>query len=260
MSDVHVYNYRENTGAPLRLQFVPTVALIRTDFLFNHNQVPPPQDDENTTISRLFNSITTAGGFTYFSRNGSVSITIDQCRFVGNKANVNNPSDTRPDLFKANGHGGAVLIRLAGIANGVINITNSLFHSNEAEIDGGGVYFSLSDNFSSNSVYLYNNTFINNTVLKSSGGAISWTILSYSFDNSLVVENCEFINNSGNAGGAVALSLYGTSLDSFLLPDSALFNDCLFYNNIGRIEGTAVGLFALVHVEEFGFPVEFTDW
>lgn len=244
----------------MRLQFVPTVALIRTEFFFNHNEIPTPRDDENTTVSRLFNSITTAGGFTYFSQNASVSITVDRCSFVGNKANTNSPSDTRPELLKANGHGGAVLIRLAGITKGVINITNSLFHSNEAEIDGGGIFFSLSENFSSNSVYLYNNTFINNTVLKSSGGAISWVVFSYSFDNSLVVENCNFINNSGNAGGAVGLLLHGTSLDSFLLPDSAHFIDCLFYNNVGSIEGTAVGLFALVHVEEFGFPVEFTDW
>lgn len=252
--------FRGNTGSPLRLQFVPTISLIRTDFIFNHNEILAPEDDENTTVSRLFNSITTAGGFTYYSQNGSVFITIDQCQFIGNRANVNRASDTRPMLLKANGHGGAVVIRLAGIANGIINITNSLFDNNEAEVDGGGIYFFLSENVSSNSVFLYNNTFINNRVLTSSGGAISWIVFSYSFRNSLVVEDCKFINNSGSAGGAVGISLHGTSLDSFLHPDEAHFIRCLFDSNVGKIEGTAVGLFALLHVEEFGFPVEFKDW
>ena len=236
------------------------MSLIRTNFINNRNEILAPEDDESTIVSQLFNSITTSGGFTYYNLNGNVSIRIDHCQFIGNRANVNRASDTRPMLLKANGHGGAVAIRLAGIGNGVISVTNSLFDSNEAEVDGGGIYFSLSDGFSSNSVHLCNNTFTSNRVLESSGGAISWIVFSYSFNNSLIVEDCIFTNNSGNAGGAVSISLHGTSLDSFLLPDKAHFIHSLFSSNVGKIEGSAVGLFALLHVEEFGFPVEFTDW
>lgn len=236
------------------------MSLIRTNFINNRNEIIAPEDEETTTVSELFNSITTSGGFTYYNLNGSVSITIDHCQFIGNRANVNRASDTRPMLLKANGHGGAVVIRLAGIDSGVIRVTNSLFDSNEAEVNGGGIYFSLSDGFSSNYVHLYNNKFTNNIALQSSGGAISWIVFSYSFNNSLIVEDCRFMNNGGNAGGAVSISLHGTSLDSFLLPDKAHFIRCLFTSNVGKIEGSAVGLFALLHVEEFGFPVEFTDW
>lgn len=254
--------FRKNIGSPLRVQFVPTIALIRTDFIHNMNEVAAPEDDENTTTSELFSSISTSGGFTYYSQNGSVSIIIDQCKFISNRGNLNRASNTRPLLLKANGHGGAVVIRLSSISNGTINITNSLFDDNEAEVDGGGIHFALSDQFSSNSVHLYNNSFVDNRALQSSGGAISWLMVSslIASDNSWVVEDCNFDNNTGSAGGAVSLSLLGTSLESFLLPDRVEFIHCLFYNNEAMIEGTAVGLYALLHVEEFGFPVEFTDW
>lgn len=166
----------------------------------------------------------------------------------------------RPLLLKGNGHGGAMIIRLVRVSDANIQITNSLFDGNEAEVNGGGIYFSTYENFYSSNVYLYNNTFIHNRAYLSSGGAISWNAFSSSFNNSLVVNDCKFISNQGNAGGAVSIALYTTSLNSFLIPDRASFTDCLFYDNEANVEGTAVGLFALVHVEEFGFPVEFTNW
>ena len=253
---------RGNIGETLQLQFVGAVTLIRTDFILNRNEIQAPQDDENTTISELFTSITTAGGFTYFNQNATMSLIVDQCKFISNRANVNSPFDTRPLLLKVNGHGGAMIVRLSGITKGSISITNSLFDGNEAEVNGGGIYFALSEEFSSNTIRLYNNTFVNNRGVQSSGGAISWIIFSssISFNNSWVLEDCRFINNSGSAGGAVSLSLHGTSLDNFIMPDRIRFIHCLFYSNEALIEGSAVGLFALVHVEEFGFPVEFTDW
>lgn len=254
------HKHRGNIGAPLALQFVPKVKLLRTDFILNHNQVPPPEDDENTAITDIFDSITTAGGFTYFSRNESVSIMIDNCRFINNRANEHNASGIRPVVLSANGHGGAVLMHLAEVKGGTICITNSLFEGNEAQIDGGGIYFSLSSNISSNSVYLYNNTFISNRAMLSSGGGISWNTFSSSFNNSLILEDCDFIGNRGSAGGAMSISLYETNLDSFLLPDGAKFIRCLFRGNVADVEGTAVGLFALVHAEEFGYPVEFSNW
>ena len=248
----------------MQLQFVPTITLLRTNFMLNRNDYPSPQDDADITTSALFSSITTAGGFTYFNLNSTMSITIDQCMFTRNRANTNSPSDTRPLLLKVNGHGGAVVIRLSGMTNGSISIANSLFDSNEAEVNGGGIYFSLSNLFASNSIHLYNNTFVSNRVLLSSGGALSWIIFSssVSYNNLWRVEDCKFINNSASAGGAVSVSLHGNHgfEESFYLPDRVEFTQCTFDSNEAVIEGTAVGLFALVHVEEFGFPVQFTDW
>ena len=236
------------------------IRLTRTNFILNQNQIPAPLDSKNTTITELFDSITTAGGFTYYNRNDSVDITIEDCKFINNSANVNDVSTSRPELLKANGHGGGVLIRLAQVTNSNIRITNSWFEGNEAEVDGGGIYFSFSENFSSNSIYLYNNTFVRNRVYESTGGAVSWNVFSFSFNNSFVVKDCIFAENCGTAGGAVGISLYDISVDSFLLPDSAEFVGCKFLRNRARHEGSAVGLFSLVHVEEFGFPVGFTNW
>ena len=252
-------SHRENVGAPLQLQFVPTVVLLRTDFILNKNEIPAPLDTENTTISDVIGSIITAGGFTYYNRDSeNVSIIIDQCKFINNKANTNDGPTIRPLLLKGNGHGGAIIIRLLGVSEADIQITNSLFDGNEAEVNGGGIYFSTSENFYSSNVYLYNNTFIHNRAYSSSGGAISWNTFSSSFNNSLVVNDCRFVSNQGSAGGAVSIGLHTTSFQ--LIPDRASFSDCLFYNNKANVEGTAVGLFALVRVEEFGFPVEFTNW
>ena len=252
--------FRGNVGPTLRLQFVPTITLLRTDFIMNNDQSPAPQDNANTTIMEIFDSITTAGAFTYFNSNSTVSITIDECRFINNSATLNSEQDSRPVLWKANGHGGAVLIRLDRVSSGSIQITNTLFERNKADIDGGGIYFLFTESFASNSVYLFNNTFRQNRAEMSAGGAISWNIVAPSYNNSLIVEDCDFIENHGDSAGAVSLTLTDTSLESFLFPDEAKFIRCLFERNTARLEGTAVGLFALVPVEEFGYPVDFVDW
>lgn len=244
----------------MRFQFVPSIKLLRTNFLHNKNQVSGRQDNENTTISQLFRSMTTSGGLTYFSRNESVEIIIDECVFINNSAEADGSENDRPVLLKADGHGGGILIRLAQVNEARIQVTNSVFESNQAGVDGAGIYFSLSENFSSSIIYLYNNTFKHNVAVESTGGAISWNSFSLSFNNSLVLENCRFINNSGNAGGAVSLSLYNSSTSNAQLQDKAEFIKCDFVENKAMDEGTALGLFSLVGVEEFGFPVDFVNW
>ena len=217
-------------------------------------------DTENTTISELFDSITLAGGFTYFSRNTSVNIEIETCTFANNSAGPNDVNNTRPVLLKANGHGGGVLIRLAQVKEANIVISNSIFSDNEAEVDGGAIYFSLSEEFSSSQITLRNNDFINNRVSVSAGGAVSLNLFRDTFNNSFEMQDCVFSNNSANAGGAFGIALYDTGLDSIQYPDSALLERCNFVGNQASNEGTAVGLFALVHVDEVGFPVTFIDW
>ena len=244
----------------LQLKFVPSITIIQTNFSHNRNQVPAENDTNETTIDQLYNSITTAGAFTFFSRGLSeAQIIINDCYFVNNSANTNDAGNTRPTLFKANGHGGAVLIRLAQVEFADIDISDCYFVNNQAEVDGGAVYFSLSENFSSSSVRLSNNKFIGNKV-ESSGGAVSLNSFSFSFNNTFVVEDCQFERNSANAGGAFSIALYDTSIDSIQWPDTASFINCDFHDNLALNEGSAVGLFSLVHVDEVGFPVNFTNW
>ena len=153
-----------------------------------------------------------------------------------------------------------MLIRLAKIKNSVISISDSSFENNFAEVDGGAVYFSFSENFSSSSVSIQDCHFINNTALESSGGAISLNSYSGSFNNSFVFQDCEFKRNRADSGGAVGISLYDTTIDSIDQPDSASLQNCSFYGNTAHNEGTAVGLFSHVHVDETGFPVSFINW
>lgn len=240
---------------------MPSITLLRTSFLHNQNQIPASADTENTTINRLYVTITTSGAFTYYSRGvEDANIVIENCTFYNNSAGRNNINNTRPVLLKANGHGGAVLVRLAKINAASISISNSKFETNFAEVDGGAVYFSLSENFSSSSVSIRNCQFVNNTALESSGGGISLNSYSGSFNNSFIIQDCEFEQNKANSGGALGVALYDTTIDSFDLPDSASLENCSFYSNVAMNEGTAVGLFSLVHVDESGFPVSFTNW
>lgn len=251
---------RNNTGAVLQLQFVPSITIVQTNFSHNRNSVPAEQDTNETTIEQLYDSITTAGAFTFFSRGLNESkINISNCYFYNNSANENDDTNTRPTLFKANGHGGAILIRLAQVKFADIHITDCMFIDNVAEVDGGAVYFSLSENFSSSFIQLSRNTFIGNRV-ESSGGAVSLNSFSFSFNNTFLIEECVFEGNRANAGGAVSIALYDTSIDSIQWPDNASFINCDFYGNIAQNEGSAVGLFSLVHVDEVGFPVSFTNW
>lgn len=188
-----------------------------------------------------------------------MKIKIEDCIFHNNSGGRNSINNTRPVLLKANGHGGAVLIRLAKVQGAAISILNSRFVDNYAEVDGGAVYFSFSENCSSGFVLITNCQFMNNTVLESSGGAISFNFYRGSFNNSFIIQNSEFNHNRADSGGAIGTVLYDT-IDVIDLPDTASLRNCSFYGNVAAKEGTAVGLFSLVHVDETGFPVSFTNW
>lgn len=213
-----------------------------------------------TNIKELYDSITTAGGFTFFSRYRSVSITITHCTFINNSANRNDVNNTRPVLLKSNGHGGAVLIRLAGVENSKISISDSVFRNNLAEVDGAAIYMSLSEEINSNRIELMRNNFTSNIVEVASGGAVSINSFNISYNNTILVKDCDFKGNLGNAGGAFSIALYDSNINSTRSPDSVRFTDCSFVGNAAENEGTAVGLFSLVHVDQIGFPVVFDDW
>jgi len=189
-----------------------------------------------------------------------VELKIDSCIFVNNTAEVAPRERDEPGILTSDGHGGAILIRLSNLNNSRVEISNSIFDGNKAGVDGGAIFFSLYDNFSSSGIIMKNNTFRNNMAVDYTGGAVSYNIFSLTFNNSLMVEDCTFINNSGNGGGAVSVSLYASSSANPELQDRVTFLNCEFKENQARDEGTAVGLFALVGVEEFGFPVSFVNW
>ena len=221
--------------------------------------MPAEPDTNSTNITELYRAIISGGGITYYS-DSTVELTIRNCTFNNNSANINDVNNSRPVLLKTNGHGGAIIVRLAGSSDSSISIANTVFSNNHAQVDGGAIYFSFSEQATNNTVTMSNLKFINNTVDEASGGAVSINSFSISYFTRIFVSDCDFINNSGNAGGAFSAVLYDSDEDSATQQDSIAFSDCRFINNSAFNEGTAVGLFSLVHVDQVGYPVNFTNW
>ena len=258
---LHMHTNRENIGPVVQMQFSTRVELKNSVFLNNDNRARAVPDVNETTVEELFRTISTGGAFTFFSRDREqIDVTVTNCTFRSNSGNRNDVNNSRPVLLKANGHGGAVLIRLANVTNSMFTIENCTFENNLAEVDGGAVFISISQRFSSNWIIFRSNSFINNTVESASGGGISINSFNITFNNTVIIEDCNFTNNTGNAGGAVSVALYDSNVDSTTNPDSVNITRCKFINNYAFNEGTAIGLFSLVHVDQVGFPVTFVNW
>ena len=229
-------------------------------FQDNANLIQVPEDSADTAINDISDIITTAGGLTLFTRGEPIEITIRGCNFSSNIANVNPINNTRPVLLKANGHGGAILLRLVETNDSIVRIEDCLFEDNFAEVDGGAVYISLSEYSNGNTIDLTNNVFIGNRVEQASGGAVSINSFNFSSDNLMFVVGCRFSGSSGDSGGAFSFALYNSNVNTTSTPDLLEFNNCIFMDNRAKNEGTAVGLFSLVHVDQVGFPVNFQNW
>lgn len=229
-------------------------------FLENRNLAEVEADTENTTLTGIYDVISTSGGLTVFSRDTPTDIVIQNCTFSSNEANVNPRNNTRPVLLKANGHGGAILVRLVGSRDSNVEIRGCSFEGNSAQVDGGAVHISLSEHASANTITFADSSFTGNNVVEASGGAISINSFNFTHSNVLLVERCNFTSNSGDSGGAVSVSLYSSDLNSTRSPDNLTFTESNFTGNRATNEGTAVGLFSLVHVDQIGFPVFFQDW
>lgn len=251
--------YRDNVGSPLQLRFSSEIFVEDTIFRDNRNLFPAVPDTNSTNITELYRAIITGGGITFYS-NETVNLYIRNCIFMNNSANRNDENNSRPVLLKTNGHGGAIIIRLAGSSNSRINITDTVFNSNSAQVDGGAIYFSFSEMATNNRVLLEKISFTNNVVEEASGGAVSVNSFSISYSTIINVINCNFTSNTANAGGAFSAVLYDSDEESATQQDSIDFANCQFIKNSASNEGTAVGLFSLVHVDQVGYPVNFTNW
>ncbi len=236
------------------------IQVVNTVFRNNTNNASVDTQNNETTIEDLYRRVQTSGGMTIFLSNQITDILIDNCTFEYNRASVNPPNDSRPVLLKQNGHGGAFLIRLNSTRNSTVRILNSRFLNNFAQVDGGGVYISYSDHADSNNFTFRNLTFESNTVEQAAGGAISINSFGLTFNNQFLLEDCHFYDNKGSAGGGFSMALYDSNLDSTESPDSIQFTRCDFISNSAVNEGTAIGLFSLVHVDQVGFPVKFEEW
>lgn len=180
--------------------------------------------------------------------------------FCNNTSSENHIQDVGQLLFKPHGRGSAVLIRLINVNSSSINISNCIFTNNHAEVEGAAVYISFSESASLNQILVRGSEFTRNTVELGAGGALGFNSYQFSLSNSINVEDCVFAENEADSGGAVSFAIYDSNEESVLQPDQLHFHNCSFESNTALHEGTAVGLFSLVHVDDIGFPVHFSDW
>ena len=241
----------------MQLWFVQSFIMRNTTFEHNSDEVMPIPD---TRIDDLYKTQETGGGINIIAGMHTIDVIIDNCTFRDNTASRNLPNDTHPVLLKQNGHGGALLLRLIGTYNGNLIVNNTQFINNKAQVDGGSIYITYSDNADNNTFYFNGCTFSGNSVDEAAGGAISVNSYNFTYNNSFLISNCIFEGNRASAAGSVSMSLYDSNIDTTERPDRLGFNKCRFIGNIAANEGTAVGLFSLVHVDQVGFLVNFTDW
>ena len=244
----------------MQLRFVNDLVVENTIFEHNKNNGTAQSDSNETSITDLYNIIQTSGGLTFFGGEQSVIVRIENCTFLSNEASKNDLRETRPVLLKQNGHGAAMLIRLSGTFLSSFDIINCTFIDNYAEVDGGAIYILYSDRSRNNSFNIEKTLFKENSVLVAAGGAVSINSFNVSYSNYFIFRDCQFLQNTANAGGGVSMALYDRDLLSAENPDNIFFDKCRFIDNKATNEGTAVGLFSLVHVDQVGFPVYFSDW
>lgn len=252
--------YSKNTGSPLQFRNSTGIEIAECTFTENFNEASVDPDTEDTTLTDTYGDITTSGCVTVFVGDQPIDLVIRDSNFTSNNASRNPENNTRPVLLKSSGHGGALFIRLVGSAGSSIVINDCTFESNFAEVDGGAVYISLSEKSNNNNLTFTNNVFSNNNVEVASGGAISINSFNFTYSNTILIEHTMFISNNGSAGGAFSMALYDSFPNSTRFPDNITFCNCSFLSNSAVNEGTAVGLFSLVHVDQVGFPVQFIDW
>jgi predicted outer membrane repeat protein len=269
-SAVHVRNvdglsvvnctFRESTGTALQIRQSSNV-VVETCWFVNNIDARirhlPRDPSQEVDVSTLLEQVLLGGALTFFSRSRTTaSLTIQDCVFEGNHGSSINDEGS-PVLLRESGHGGGVLVQISNVTDSLILIEDSTFSGNTADVDGGGVYVALSDGVNGNRIIFRKMTFLNNSASEASGGAISFNSFQISYNNTIEIVDSRFESNNASAGGAVSFVLYQSDPD--LPPDNLVFRNCVFVENTAENDGTAVGLFSLLHVDEFGFPVWFQD-
>ncbi len=197
------------------------------------------------------------GALSVYSSN-TINLVIENSVFSNNKAGDVVIDDRRPPLLQLDGHGGAINIRLNGAVKSSIVLRNNTFESNIARIQGGAIYVSTLNQAANNNFAVEDCTFTNNSAETKAGGALAIVLFKETLNNTFVIRGSTFRGNSAVGGGAAAVIVY--DFHSIEYPDMLIFEDCLFAFNTAEREGSAVGLFSLLHSKLRPFPVSFNNW
>ena len=199
------------------------------------------------------------GGAVSVYSNTTLHLVIENCTFSDNKSSDKAIDDRRPPLLQLDdGHGGAVFIRLNGTKESNVLLRNSTFERNIARIQGGAIYVSMSSQAANNKFIVEDCTFTNNSAKTRVGGALAIVLFNATLNNTFMIHGSTFRGNSAVGGGAVAVVQY--DIHSTEYPDVVVFENCLFELNTAEREGSAVGLFSLLHTDLKPFPASFINW
>ena len=180
--------------------------------------------------------------------------TIKGCKFFRNSANLKN---TKWTSFV--NHGGGLFIFLSrGAVENLMEISNSNFVENEAQL-GGGLYLVCRQGSYSNNITFYRNTFKRNIAAAGGGGMDVGFLTNTEADelsllnNNIMFVECMITNNDGVFGGgaAIFMSTFSVPSESFQKkPNTIVFQSCRFeYNSANG--GAAVDL-NRARTNEFG--------
>ena len=260
--------YRNNTGVGLELMESNNYVIRNCTF---ENNVPPlisnqsafgnlklnPDVIHETDLNRI---ILSGGGLTIYSVS-TLNALVEDCTFRLNSASNQSIHPNRPPLFQLDGHGGAAFIRLTNLNSSSVVFRNTIFDTNSAQIGGGAVYLTVSNGASNNSIIFDGCMFRKNSVIETSGGAISVVLYNSTLQNEIMIQDCMFEDNSAVGGGAIGVVVYDVG-DSQLSSDVITIKTSVFRKNHGVKEGSAVGLFSLIHEESISnhFKIQIADW
>jgi hypothetical protein len=258
---------RDNLSPPLLVFNTAPFILNKTHFLNNRPQIL----NESVTTSTCYfsggidvfflDNRTSSGGVSHYSESEPTQMYMVDCVFRDNLARPDE-AVSLPRESDGYGHGGAINMRFSDSSRGQVCVKNCVFESNSAEAQAGGLALTIGGSSSSNDIELLGCHFFNNTcsVKRCTGGAIGIDFFFNTSYNEVLVRETEFVGNFAETGGAISLSTtVGVVTGPDGRSDALILEECLFEENQGFYEGTALAVFSLTHTDQVGLPVNITN-
>ena len=201
-----------------------------------------------TPIAYIFDNTTAAAVVSLFAQRQSVVALVLDSKFFNN---------SRGDSELA--QGGGINARALG-NNNQLCIEGTEFDRNSAYFDGGAIAIVVGNGTSNTAVVINNSIFRNNSCMGElcSGGAVDIDIKDSTLYNRVEITGSSFITNRASTGGAVSIST--TDNIAGYQNDTVVLCNCTFIGNRAYYDGTALGIYSLVRVDEISLSVQVQDW
>lgn len=211
-----MFVFRDNLNSGILIH--ESEDLLIVDSIFHDNNSTAFYNNTNTLDPGGFRL---AGGLviSWSSTNERSTAVIRNCTFINNHANINqlNRNDSRPNIYRPRGHGGAIVVSFENTENHTLVIEKSQISNNTALFNGGGMFISFYSDSINNDIVITDSTFENNSCVHA-GGAISMNTFEVANGNILTVKNTAFERNSAWVGGGAYSLTLQVSVTDFSKP------------------------------------------